>query len=381
MSQEGKLQSIDILGVEKENYLSKLEKSLLSVSNSLRGGMTQTQKETINNFAKENDWDFDRLPDLEDSHKTTADLIDRIIQDYKWFSWDNKNKDPIENKGYFKKLGISISSGLPWVFDLVTLERLKKESKEILKEIPEYQKSALALKNVLLQDYIEIDDVKRTVKNYHEEAMKRNFLEKLNKSELIGWEQNGKDIKINSKKTIDLGGETLWNLSFIKYSAAYNMFEAYVVDLWQDNLGRPHIEEIDEGIKMSDKLISNLGRFSVENPAYFVLEELDEKFETLHPVHISKSLIGPYENKYMKMPRFNILPGIKEYVLTNPDEGALRFCKSYFYAPNHRDIDGKTRQILGKRENWNEQIVVCPSSYSKDLSKDLLGTDLKIIAI
>jgi hypothetical protein len=381
MNQEQKLQSADISGEEKENYLSGLNKSLGLLSSVVREGMTLNQKDAIKRFADENKWDLTRLPDMEESHRITADLIDRIIQGYKWFSWDNKNPDASQNKGYFKKIGISVSSGLPWFFDFVTLGRLKKEAEEMLRKIPHYRESALTLQNVLMQDYVETGDVSVVARKHHEDAMKRSFLEKLADSELIGWEQSGRDIKMDVRKTIDLGGETFWNISFAKYSAATGMFEVYVMDVWQDNLGEPHLKETEAGVRISNEFKSHLGGFGIENPAYFVLEDTDERFETIHPVHVSKSLVGPYENKYLKAPRFSILPGIREHVTANPFDGALRFCKSYFYAPNHRDVNGKARQILGKRENWNEQIVVCPGGYSSSLSKELLGTDLKIVTI
>lgn len=381
MNQEKNLQSVDISGEEKETYLARLDRSLRVLSNCVREGMTENQRDIIKRYATENRWDPERLPNMDSSHRITADLLDKVASEYRWFLWDNKNADPSQNKGYFKKLGIGVSSGLPWFFDFVSLGRLSGEAKGALKEIPEYSEIASQLCDTLLQDYVETTSVSGATQKYHNDAMKRSFLEKLAGSELIGWEQSGRDIKMNVTKTMDLGGENFWNISFAKYSAAYGMFELYVLDLWQDNLGEAHLFETSEGASMSPELKSHLGGFGVENPAYFVLEDTDEKFETLHPVHVSKSLVGPYENKYLTAPRFNILPGIREHVTANPNDGAFRFCKSYFYAPNHRDIDGRSRQILGKRENWNEQVVVSPTGYSSGLSKEILGTDLKIITI
>jgi len=176
-----------------------------------------------------------------------------------------------------------------------------------------------------------------------------------------------------------LGGEDLWNITFINYSPASSHFHLYVIDVWQD-IREPQItlhEDNKTGI-VSLPLSETL-HFADENAAWYILETIDTRFRSLHPVHVSRAIIGPYENKYRVKPE--TVPALdiaRTLIAEDPTTNILRFARQYAYAPNHRTVDEELRQIVAK-ENWRDEMIVCKGAYAPRVSQALLGRNVRII--
>ncbi len=377
MAQENIIQQTLVEGEEKEKYLLLFDSYLGALTDTLSTSQTEAQIAFIQEFGKREDWDFRRIPTQEESFFRLAKLVDRVRQEYRWFSWDDKNENPLDNIGHFERLGISTVSGLPWVFDFVELERLRREADKVLEGVPSYSDCASNLRRILIEDYIELNEVGSRIGDEHRSAMKRNFLTNLKETEIIDW-RVGTGLTY-AEKLIPFGGEDLWTLSAIKFSAASSMFEVYSIDLWQD-LIEPQIVETEGRADISPELKSMIYSFSDENAAWYVLRQIDERFSSLHPVHVSKALIGPFENRFLLKPKYAPLVNLGEFLRDNPHSGMLRFNRQYSYAPNHEVSGGITRQLV-YRETWNDSVVICPGSYASTLSQSVLGTNLKVVGI
>jgi len=208
--------------------------------------------------------------------------------------------------------------------------------------------------------------------------MKRSFLEQLQDTELLGWQSTGHSF-LRAEKVRPLGGEELWNLSLIRYDLASSMFQLYVMDIWQDLRDKQITEEKNGEIKVSSQLQQAL-RFGKDNAAWYILKEIDQQFKSLHPVHVSRALVGPFENKYLTKPDSPPLSITRELLAEDQNVGLFRFSRQYSYAPNHETHGKELRQII-HRDDWRDEFIICPARYSSRVGKSVLGTNVKILEI
>ena len=377
-------ESYPVAGDEKGSYLKRLDNALNVLAKNLSTIRGDAQDAVLKAFGEQNDWDWTRLPKQRDSYRATYNalsaLVQRVRKEYGWFDWIYSSENPENNHGYFDELNISAESGLPWVFDLIELHRLRKDAEALLEKMPSYKDSAVELRKLLLEDYVEIDDIGAKANDIHKSAMQRNFIEHLKDAELLSWESTDFSMKPRVTKIMPLGVESLWNLVFIKYSRASSMFQLYSIDLWQD-IREPHIIENASGIgEISGELSGSL-TFGDETAAWYILKTIDERFTSLHPVHVSRALIGPFENRYLTKPDAIKPLGITQELLKDDKEAALlRFSRQYAYAPNHEAVGDRVQQVI-YRENWNDEFIVCPAKYSPSVSKSVLGTSVRIFEV
>jgi hypothetical protein len=366
-----------IQGDEKEKFLKKLDASLNVLSTNLRLGIDDKQLGLLKAFGDREKWDWQKLPQEGDIYRAMAELVDRVRHEYSWLSWQNANEDYRDNRGWFEQIGISKSSGLPWAFDFVELKRLRDRADGLLGKLPSYEGSRDELKRLIKGDNVELNQVGVNVLNINKNSMKRNFLEKLKGEELIGWGFGDNEIIPHARKELMMGGEDLWNVSAVRFMPASGTFEIYIVDTWQD-IREPQITEVDGEVKVSRELASSL-RFGADNAAWYMLKEIDQKFKSLHPVHVTRAVVGPYENRYLdyRKTTFKPLAITKEILGKDPQVGLLRFERQYAYAPNQRDVGDEVRQIV-YLENWQDEIIICPSKFSSDVARSVLGTNVRI---
>ncbi len=364
-----------IEGKEKNAYLRQLDFYLDTLIKDLAIENDVVNTPIIRDFGESHNWNWTRLPKNPGTYKAIAQLIQRVRKEYSWFDWKTF-EDPSKNFGYFEQLNISPGSGLPWVFDFVELHRLKKEASKLLDKTRSYADIAKDLETVLLEDNVEVSEVTEMAQKMHKEAMKISFLEKLKDSELLRWESTEHSLPPIATKVIPLGGEDLWNIKFISYSPSKSLFSVYVIDLWQDNR-EPQITESEGVGNISQELSSSL-RFSEDNSVWYVLKKIDETFKSLHPVHASRAILGPFESKYLTKPtNLKMLQTTKEILEENKNFGLLRLSVQYAFAPNHESKE-EIRQVI-YREDWCDEFIVCPARYSSRISSSVLGTRVRIL--
>ncbi len=365
-----------IEGEEKNTYLRQLDFYLDTLIKDLTIEKDVVNTPIIRDFGESHNWDWTRLPKNPGTYKAIAQLLQRIRKEYSWFDWKTFSEDSSKNFGYFEQLNISSELGLPWVFDFVELHRLKKEASKLLGKARSYADIAKDLETILLGDNVEFSEVTERTQKIHKEAMKISFLEKLKDSELLGWESTEHSLQPITTKVIPLGGEELWNIKFISYSPSKSLFSVYVIDLWQDNR-EPQITESDGLGSVSQELAASL-KFSEDNSVWYVLKKIDETFKSLHPVHASRAVIGPFENKYLTKPTsLKVLQTTKEILEENQNFSLLRLSVQYAFAPNHESKE-EIRQII-YREDWCDEFIVCPARYSSKVSSSVLGTRVRIL--
>ncbi len=362
---------------EMANYLYRLDSALKTLAEGLVTQENKHQEGLLRAFGEDKQWDWTRLPKNEQIYPTIAKLVERIRKEYQWFAWQEFPDDSKNNQGYFEQLNINTESGLPWMYDFMQLHRLKREATAMLLEIPGFEESAYNLRTLLTSDTEDISRVKEKAAELHKKAMNRNFLEQLHEAELLGWELGKYSLPPQATRLLKLGVEELWNLHFIQYSPGSSMFEMYMIDTWQD-VREPQIQEGDYGKGMVSAELQSALKFSPNNAAWFILRSIDEKFPGLHPVHVSRALVGPFENRYLTRPdEIPTLPVTRELLKENPDAGLLRFSRQYSYAPNHVEENEELRQVI-HRENWSDEIIVCPGRYSSTVAKSVLGTQVRV---
>jgi hypothetical protein len=235
-----------------------------------------------------------------------------------------------------------------------------------------YQDSSKELANLLRTDGKPIEQVPAEAERIYKSILRRSFLEQLQSTELIGWKSGG--LRPIATKLLPFGGEDLWRIKHARAMTG-SMYEVYVIDVWQDN-AEPQILEKDGKAEVSQQLESSL-KFGMSNQAWFVLKELDETFKSLHPVHISRGLVGPFENKYAT--QLDTLPITQEILGENPDFGILRFRRQYSYAPNQTTTKNKeTRQVV-YHQDWSDEVLVCPAQYATRVTDSVLGTNVRVV--
>ncbi len=362
-----------LTGEAKSAYLRRLDLALGVLAKELSCTPQISQK--LKDFGDKEGWDWSRIP-AKNTYGLITQQVQRIQEEYRWFDWNYNAEDPSKNRGYFTEVNISTQYGLPWFLNFTTLHRLRKEAPELLKRIPACSELAKQLKDTLLEDVLETEAVPDKTKKLHQQAMKRNFLEQLKDAELLGWESSKYCLTPKVTKLVSLGVEELWNLTFARYSPATGMFQAYAIDLWQDMRDK-QIKETENGTVISPLLDRALD-FSKDNAAWYVIQEIDDRFDSLHPVHVSKCLIGPFENRYLTYPQdIEPLPITTELLKEDSDAALLRFSRQYSYAPNSQETDGKVRQII-YREDWRDEVIVCPAAYAPRVASSVLGTNVRI---
>jgi len=373
-------------GEEKERYLLQLDQALTTIVRNLPLVEDKTKTPAVQRFAQEQQWDLTRLPSEHTTAQTFSTLVERIRQEYRWFSDSINQKNPLQNRSYFQTIDIDASSGLPWQHDFIKLHLLKKEASTLLKKIPNYSSLFEQWENMLLWDTEEIEDVADKSLALSHQALQQNFLTQLEQAQLLSWEQTEYSLPPLAQKKIFLGGEELWSISFIRYSLASGMFQIYDLDLWQDIREAPQItqtNELNTSKKNHGRISQELERtlkFGEDNPAWYILQTIDKNFKSLHPVHVSRLLIGPFETKYRTNTNdIEHLAVAKDILHQDPQSGILRASWQYAYAPNHR-IDPETQEIqqIIYREDWRQELLVSPSHYAGKVSNAIAGTDVHI---
>jgi hypothetical protein len=164
-------------------------------------------------------------------------------------------------------------------------------------------------------------------------------------------------------------------------------YAAYVVDLWQDvargQASRSLLpkEAQDGGGRIDDRL-QDAFQFSAENPAWYLIRSLDERFEHLHPVHVSRAIVGPFVHNFTQRAKSGdeVLPAVQRILATSPETGVLHLTRQYSYAPRHELDNGRARQIV-YRQNWHEQLIACPAQHAAQLARSVLGTEVRVVKV
>ncbi len=369
-----------LVGEEKDRYLHQVDHALEVLVDHLaheQGGGLHLA--AIKAFGEQENWNWDRMPKLKSTYQRLSRLARRVRHEYQWFQWITHLKDSAQNRGYFTEVTVNAASGLPWQFDHVNLHHLKRDTAGLLSKLPPYEGLAKNLQLLLVEDHCDPSEVPGQARTIHETAMKRNFLQQLSKATLLEWETGRFSSPPHVKKLLDLGGEALWDIQFLRYSMATGMYQAYLVDLWQDIREPQIIEQANHSGTLTPAFADTLKSFGEDNASWYVIENIDRRFRSLHPIHVSRALIGPFENKYLTKPgSIEPLSVTHELLAQDPHTGLLRFSRQYAYAPNHRVVGDEVEQVL-YREDWSDEIIVAPTSIAAHVSQSILGTNVRVL--
>ncbi len=367
-----------LAGKEKDAYLRALDGSLEALARALAADTGEGQEALLRPFGERHDWAWHRLPRPGSAYATLATLVSRIRDTYSWLEWRVNPLDPTKNRGYFEDIEVSAESGLPWYFNLIDLHKVKGRADDELKRVPEYAALAQTLRSVLMDDDLPAEDVPEAARRVHSSAMRRSFLEQIREADLLGWEQSQQCFRPKATRLLALGGEELWDVSLMRYSPATSMFHAYIIDAWQD-IREPQITPDAEGNGiLSQKLLSQL-HFSEDNAAWYILKTIDESFRSLHPVHVTRALIGPFECRHVTKPGdIPLLQITPQLLAENHGVCLLRGSRQYAYAPNH-DVHGQELRQVVHREDWRDEYIVAPAAYASRVASSVLGERVKVV--
>ncbi len=363
---------IEVSGDEKNAYMANLDKALKVLVNGIKSVQNDYVVEAIRRFGDEHKWNWQRFPNETTTYALLSEMVEAARQNYEWFSFLIDSQNPEHNRAYFDTVELSTESGLPWVYSFIQLHKLRNDGGLMLKDMPDYGALAARMKALLMEDHVLLENVEAEANILHRQALRRSYLEQLMDAKLLNWEASGSS-KPTATKVMDLGVEALWNLTYARFSPATAAFHFYVIDMWQDILE----PQIVNGV-LSSRLESSL-QFGEGTSAYYMLGELDRQFRSIHPVHVSRGILGPYESKYTtKQGEIKFLPVTRELLAENPEAMILRFRRQYALAPNHEETKEGLRQILHRQE-WSDEFIVCPAQYSKTVADSLLGTSVRIL--
>ena len=364
-----------VVGEEKDAYLNKLDLALQSLIKYLKTEKTPDQLKEVQVFGNDNNWNWSRLPKLNDTYKHFTNLVQLVRKEFSWFGW-KYSKNPEQNMGYFTQLDIQENSGMPHPFSLVTLENLQEDADNKLSKLPSFKDLDEMLRETAMSDELSDARMRKQIAKIHSQAMNRNFFERLKKEGILGWGIN-KDY-ITARKIIPQGVEDLWNVQMLRYSIRTGIFHVYIIDMWQDRK-EPYLRMEGEKVVISNQLKDRL-HFPEENAAWYILSSIDEEFPSLHPVHVTRGLIGPFECKYMTSPdMIKPLPITRKLLKQDPEAALLRASVQYSFAPNYvaTPKGDDIRQVV-YQEDWRDEIIVCPGKYAQMVSTSLKGDRVRI---
>jgi hypothetical protein len=231
------------------------------------------------------------------------------------------------------------------------------------------------LAQVLLEDTLGLEEVDVKGRTVHTDFLRRNYLENLQNAKVVTLDGKG-GATPSVRKVLEIGDEELWHLKYLSFIPGNNVFEAYVMDFWQDKKDEPQFTINGGEAQVSASLLGTL-KYGAKNAAWFMLKQIDDSFPSLHPVHISRGIIGPFEGIYS--PRNEEVLGVcREILAKDPDFKLLRFKRQYSLAPNDREEGKEMRQVI-HMQDWNDEILVCPGQYRQRVADSVLGTSVKVV--
>jgi hypothetical protein len=363
---------------ERIRYLTQLDSALDALIKGLALEKEAFPKEIVE-FGNKNQWKWTRLPTQMTIFSTLTEMVKKVRAQYDWFNDKVDPRNPMNNRAWFDKIDVSPESGLPWVYDIIALHRLKADSAKMREQMLDYPVIADNLSKLLTQDYAETSAVKAKAQATQREAMKRSFLEQIANAELLGWKAEEHSMAPKARLVADLMVEKLWNLSFVRFNPGNNFYELFVIDTFTDDqdqlIKQTSATEGEVSKRLQDSLV-----FGGTNDAPYMLRYLDSTFDTLHPVHLTRMIIGPFETKYLTKPHrgFEMLEPTAEIMKGNLNLGVLRCKRQYTYAPNSEQSDETIRQVTYDND-WNQEFIVCPAAHASEIAQKILGTDIRVI--
>ncbi|MBU0666201.1 MAG: hypothetical protein KKC26_02450 [Nanoarchaeota archaeon] len=367
--------SITVKDKEKERCLSQLDNYLTVLSKNLKGELEEKQLKILETIGDQ----YGRMRSHVITYEQLSNMVEQVRQEYRWLATQTDTDNPENNRSYFKEIDMNTETGMPYHTEIIKLNRLKEQAQNKLMELPSYNEAYKLLENIIMQDLIEIENVPNKIKEIQELAMNRNYFEQLKDTELISWKKSN-GLKVDATLIKSMGAEELWNIAWTRYSMSRGLFQTTILDVWQD-IVNPQITKVSKKKgEVSDLLKQELD-FGEENTAWYMLKTIDDNFLNLHPVHLSKAIVGPFENKYLlKDKPYKPLSITNELLQKDVNTGILRFKRQYIYAPNHQEENGVIKQII-PRKDWSDEIIVCPGKYSPKVSKSVLGTNIRIFEV
>ncbi|MBI3334755.1 hypothetical protein HYZ97_04685 [Candidatus Pacearchaeota archaeon] len=369
-------QGVTLRGEERTAYFSKLQTALDVLSHGLVHEQSSFLKEQLREFGAQHKWDVTRFSPLDVTYRLLGKMVEGVAGQYAWLADSFDSEKPEQNRAYFDETTIYHQSGLPWVFDFVELHRLRKNADAELQKLPSYAHAARTLATLLIGDARTPEETAAEATALHRTALKRSFLEQVKNTELYSWESVSGGF-VSAQKIMSLGAETLWNVHGVRYIPSAQIFEACSIDVWQDIRGTVIQESGTQGEGSVKPEFINSLKFGVDNAPWFILRDIDERFDALHPVHVSRALIGPFEQRHQNK---HTLPIMRHLLAHDLNAHALRFSRQYSYAPNHEVKERVLRQIV-HRETWTDEIIVAPGRYASQIAKSIEGTNVRIFEI
>src|SRR3989338_1757821 len=363
-------------GNKKDLYLNNIHSALAALESKLS---QSNENESVREFGEANKWQMERLVQGKSPQSVLSSLVGKIRQNYAWLGSRNELHEPEQNSRWFDEVQIDSESGLPWVFDFVELHRLKRESRTLLRQYATEKEYLHELVRLLMGDETRAEDVPQKARDLQEFCRKRNFLERIRDAPLLSWELGKLSEAPCATLIANAGIEQLWRITAIHHHATNGMFEGIVADAWQDSEGTD-IKRNDSSSTVSDRLQQAL-MFAEQNPAWYVLQQIDLLFPKIHPVHISRGILGPCESKYLTNPtkERGLLPTTPEIISCDSDALFLRFKRQYSYAPNRLDEAGKMPVQIVHQQDWHDEYIMSPAAYVSSVAQRILGAKVHVI--
>lgn len=367
-------------GDEKERYLGKLDAALGVLATQIAHDVTLANFAPIREYGERHGWDLTgRMPHMDSIPGTFSSAVTTVRSLYDLFRNHTQEPDPKQNRSYFSELEFHATTGMPLSFAVRGLYTLKDDIGGQLRKFPTMPEAAASLASLLASDTTPVNQVPQEAATIKEGALKRSFLEYLASYPLPAYStQSGIDARLITEE----GAESLWSLNFTRLDMVSGFVTFYQVDLWQDFTGRL-IQAKPNGVEINTELRQIL-EFTQRPDPWYLLGKIDERFENIHPVHLSRCTIGPFESRYMtaepEVPRLQFAQGIYK---SDPEAAFLRCGWQYAFAPKSVDTTRKKAVIRRQdlvREDWRSEVLVVPAQHTAAASQAALGTGVRVYA-
>lgn len=372
--------STTIRGDEKSTYLHMLDNALAVLAEGITHLPETRTAASIRKFGESQGWDWEQLPRESRTYATLASMVGRIRDEYRWFDWYIDTKDPLRSRGFFDDLDVSTESGLPFGWMHNRLDVLKREASDRLAKMSDYATLADVCAQVLTGDTLSIDQVPDKVFDINNRAMHRSFFEQLDKHEPLEWRVGKFSAPPHAERIMDLGAEELWQVQYMTYSMASSTFQLYVVDFWQEKAKPIATHQSGaRGATVDDAFVQALS-FGVDNESWYMVLDLDNKFESAHPVHVSRATLGPFESKYLKRAGngFQPIPVVNQLRQQEPELAVLHFKRQYSFAPNQEAAGATVRQVV-HHDDWSDYFLVVPGAYASQVAEGVQGSQVTVL--
>jgi hypothetical protein len=366
--------SFDLSGNEKDSYLGTLDTTLRVLASHAETDILQKTHEAIRTLDAKRDLSGFAEAFVSD---TTARIED-VRTAYSMFRSIDGAANPRENRLYADSVSFDSTTGMPFSFAVRELLALKQRGMRDFEAL-DFKAATRAYAEVFLGDKQETTEAITTAAHrIREGTLRENFRRTLANTELFDLFGNN---PVQARIVSHQPEEEIWVAQYWGFPMYTAIPQLNTVVFAQE----PDCNVFTVGPRgYAVKPEFALPILNQELNSAYTLERIAQEAQGLHPLAMSRLFIGPFDSPYIThaQPEVERLETFKEISANDSTARFLRASRHYAFAPDHAEVQAGAewvrKQIVDKKQQWRDEIIIAPTQHSKLLSERLLGKNVHI---